>query len=92
MTKEIGLTLGEKGDIKSEVSEEKSKYEEPLIVLEDHVEPSGRTNLMGMNDSDEFFDVPEPTEYDHFDNQWHPDLASDQMVLLLTNIHPLIGF
>jgi len=92
MTKEIGLPLGEKEDIKSEVSDEKSKYEEPLIVLQDGVEPSGRTNLMGLNDSDEFFDVPEPTEYDHFDNQWHTDLASDQMVLLLTNIHPLIGF
>jgi len=92
MTKEIGLPPGVKEDVKSDVSEEKTKFEEPLIVLEDGVEPSGRTNLMGFNDSDEFFDVPEPTEYDHFDNEWHSDLASEQMVLLLTNIHPLIAF
>ncbi|XP_027935619.1 protein ENHANCED DISEASE RESISTANCE 2-like [Vigna unguiculata] len=91
MTKEIGLPLGEKEDIKSEVSDEKSKYEEPLIVLQDGVEPSGRTNLMGLNDSDEFFDVPEPTEYDHFDNQWHTDLASDQMGMSIPRISTAVG-
>ncbi|QCE07938.1 hypothetical protein DEO72_LG9g2961 [Vigna unguiculata] len=91
MTKEIGLPLGEKEDIKSEVSDEKSKYEEPLIVLQDGVEPPGRTNLMGLNDSDEFFDVPEPTEYDHFDNQWHTDLASDQMGMSIPRISTAVG-
>ncbi|KAL2324810.1 hypothetical protein Fmac_023868 [Flemingia macrophylla] len=79
MTKDIGLPIGAKEDIKTEVSEEKTKFEEPLIVLEDEVEPSGRSSLMGLNDSDEFFDVPEPTEYDHFNNEWHSDLTSEQM-------------
>ncbi|CAJ1976752.1 unnamed protein product [Sphenostylis stenocarpa] len=91
MTKDIGLPLGVKEDIKSEVSEEKSKYEKPLIVLGGEVEPSGRTGLIGLNDSDEFFDVPEPTEYDHFDNQWHPDLASDQMGMSIPRIATAVG-
>jgi len=89
MTKDIGLPLGVKEDIKTEVSQEKNKFEEPpLVVMEDEVEPSGRRSLMGLNDSDEFFDVPEPTEYDHFQNEWHADLSSEQMVLLLTTILP----
>ncbi|XP_020229731.1 protein ENHANCED DISEASE RESISTANCE 2-like isoform X1 [Cajanus cajan] len=79
MTKDIGLPLGVKEDIKTEVTEEKTKFEEPLIVLKDEVEPSSRSSLMGLNDSDEFFDVPEPTDYDHFDNEWHSDLTSEQM-------------
>ncbi|TKY51590.1 ENHANCED DISEASE RESISTANCE 2 [Spatholobus suberectus] len=87
MTKDIGLPLGVKEDIKTEVIADKSKFEEPLIVLEDEVEPSGRTSLMGLNDSDEFFDVPESTDYDHFQNEWHSDLGSEQ----LTVSHPRLS-
>ncbi|RDY00520.1 Protein ENHANCED DISEASE RESISTANCE 2-like protein, partial [Mucuna pruriens] len=89
MTKDIGLPLGVKEEIKTEVSEEKIKFEEPLIILEDEVEvePSGgSTNLMGLNDSDEFFDVPEPTEYDHFENDWPADLSTDP--LAVSHSHP----
>jgi hypothetical protein len=35
---------------------------------------------MGLNDSsDEFFDVPESTDYDHYDNQWNSDLSAEQL-------------
>ncbi|KAH1139327.1 Protein ENHANCED DISEASE RESISTANCE 2-like [Glycine soja] len=93
MTKDIGLPLGVKEDIKTEVSQEKNKFEEPpLVVMEDEVEPSGRRSLMGLNDSDEFFDVPEPTEYDHFQNEWHADLSSEQMSMSIPRMTSAAGF
>ncbi|KAK7343852.1 hypothetical protein VNO77_12931 [Canavalia gladiata] len=88
MTRDIGLPLGENEDIKTEVPQENNKIEE-LTVLKDEVdvEPSGRTSLMGLNDSDEFFDVPESTDYDHFENEWHSDLDSDSLAMS----HPRIS-
>lgn len=86
MTKDIGLPLSVvKEDIKGEVPEKNKKIEE-LLVIKDEVDkvPSSRTSLMGLNDSDEFFDVPEPTsDYDHFENEWHSDMDSEQMVFIL---------
>ncbi|KAJ1403096.1 START-like domain superfamily [Sesbania bispinosa] len=88
MTKDIGLPLNVKEDIKTEVPAENSNIEDLLVVKDDvDKELSGRTSLMGLNDSDEFFDVPESTDYDHFENEWHSDLASEQMAMS----HPKIS-
>ncbi|XP_061347077.1 protein ENHANCED DISEASE RESISTANCE 2 [Gastrolobium bilobum] len=88
MTKDIELPLSVKEDIKTEISVELSKIEE-LLVMKDEVdkEHSGRTSLMGLNDSDEFFDVPESTDYDNFENEWHPDLTSEPLAMS----HPRIA-
>lgn len=85
MTKDIGLPSVKK-DIKTEVTEENSKIED-LLALKDEVdnEPSSRTSLMGLNDSDEFFDVPESTDYNNFENEWHSESVSEQPVFLLTS-------
>lgn len=83
MTKDIELPLSINEDVNIEVPEENSSIEK-LVVVKDEVnqEVSGLNSLMGLNDSDEFFDVPESTDYDHFDNnQWHSDLSSEQLVL-----------
>lgn len=68
------LPQSEKDDIKTEVQfpVEIRKIEE-VISIEDHMEipPSGRPSLMGLNDAaDEFFDVFEPEDYDHLENEW----------------------
>ncbi|RHN81488.1 putative protein ENHANCED DISEASE RESISTANCE 2, PH domain, START [Medicago truncatula] len=82
MTKDIVLpvTVTVKKDVKIEVANEnKSKIEE-LVEVKDQVDDKeipGRISLMGLTDSDEFFDVPESTEYDHYDNQWHSDFPSE---------------
>ncbi|KAE9611431.1 putative protein ENHANCED DISEASE RESISTANCE 2, PH domain, START [Lupinus albus] len=91
MTKDIGST-NVKEDIKSEISVESSKIED-LLEMKDEVdnEPCGRTSLMGLNDSDEFFDVPESTDYNNFGNEWHSDLASEQMRDAQAMPHPKIS-
>ncbi|KAL5069446.1 hypothetical protein RYX36_020333 [Vicia faba] len=83
MTKDIGLPITTvKEDVKIKVPEENHRPIDELVEMPDEVddrEIRGRTSLMGLNDSDEFFDVPESTEYDHFDNQRHSDLSSEQL-------------
>ncbi|KAI4346328.1 hypothetical protein L6164_007235 [Bauhinia variegata] len=74
-TKYVDLPLSDKEDIKTEVSYESRAVGEPVTV-ENEVDKQ-RASLMGLNDSDEFFDVPEPMGYDQFDNEWHPDMTSD---------------
>ncbi|KAL7084981.1 hypothetical protein ACP275_14G255500 [Erythranthe tilingii] len=40
--------------------------------------PSERSSLVGLNDAaDEFFDVPEPIDYDQSENGWPSDFAPD---------------
>ncbi|KAF1878943.1 hypothetical protein Lal_00047615 [Lupinus albus] len=91
MTKDIGL-LSVKEDMKSEVSVESIKIED-LLEMKDEVdnEPSDHTGLMGLNDSDEFFDVPESTDYNHFENEWQTDLASEQLWDAQAMPHPKIS-
>lgn len=82
MTKDIGSPITVKEDVKIKVLEENNKPIDEFVEVQDEVDDKeirGRTSLMGLNDSDEFFDVPDSTEYDHFDNQWHPDLCSEQL-------------
>jgi hypothetical protein len=81
MTKDIGLPVSVQKDVKIDVPQENRTIEE-LVEVKDEVEDRemrGRNSLMGLNDSDEFFDVPESTDYDHYDNQWHSDLSSEQL-------------
>ncbi|KAG5100127.1 hypothetical protein JHK82_045179 [Glycine max] len=65
-------------DIKNEVTEENSKAVEGVLEGEVDGETSRRTNLMGLDDSDEFFDVSEPKNYDEFENEWHSAPLSEQ--------------
>ncbi|KAK7279645.1 hypothetical protein RJT34_24701 [Clitoria ternatea] len=92
MTKDIGSPLGSsKEEIKA--SKENDKHEDLLVMRDEgDSEASGRTSLMGLNDSDEFFDVPESTDYDHFDNEWHPDLGSEQQGMSHPRLSSAAGF
>ena len=94
MAVDIGLPPSEKEEIKTEVPVENSKVVEvleveQLVTMEDEApeEPSRRTSLVGFHDSDEFFDVPEPIDYDQFESEWHYDKPPEQhsQVLLPTN-------
>ncbi|KAF8403070.1 hypothetical protein HHK36_011164 [Tetracentron sinense] len=81
LTRDIGLPCSEKEDIDVEVRTlaEKRKTEEEDLT-EDEVEksPSKPASLMELNDAtDEFFDVPEPSEYDQSENGWLSDLSPE---------------
>ncbi|KAF5742542.1 protein ENHANCED DISEASE RESISTANCE 2-like [Tripterygium wilfordii] len=89
LSREVGrateLLQSDNTDAKNEVqeSEKNEKIGENAALLDDGLEKitSGRTSLMGLNDAcDEFFDVPEATDYDHYENGWScatsPDLHS----------------
>ncbi|PON67970.1 Rho GTPase activating protein [Trema orientale] len=82
LAREIGMPRSEKEDIKTEVQcPEQVKKMEEVDLMEDEMEKavSGRTSLMDLNDAaDEFFDVPEPTEYDQYENEWHSELSAGQ--------------
>ena len=40
--------------------------------------PSEHASLLGLNDAaDEFFDVPEPLDYDQSENGWSSDFSSE---------------
>ncbi|XP_027364670.1 protein ENHANCED DISEASE RESISTANCE 2-like [Abrus precatorius] len=88
MTKDIGLPLNVKEEIKTQVPKKNGKVEDLIVMTdEEEKEHGGPTSLMGMNDADEFFDVPESTDYDPFENEWHSDMGSEQ----LTASHPRIS-
>ncbi|KAF3454986.1 hypothetical protein FNV43_RR05434 [Rhamnella rubrinervis] len=56
----------EDGDSKGNISEEVVKT------------PSEHASLVSLNDAaDEFFDVPEPSDYDQSEADWSPDFVSD---------------
>ncbi|XWS07957.1 hypothetical protein CRYUN_Cryun41cG0035700 [Craigia yunnanensis] len=74
----------EKVDIKSGTQSPKQiiKIEEDnLIENEEEKPPSGRVSLMGLNEApDEFFDVPEAsefTDYDHLESKWYTESSSE---------------
>ncbi|XP_057427402.1 protein ENHANCED DISEASE RESISTANCE 2-like isoform X2 [Lotus japonicus] len=93
MTKDIGLPhIGVKEDIKSPVPEENCKIEDLLVRDEVDRENPSRTSLMGLNDSDEFFDVPDSTDCDQFENEWHNDLASEQLAVPQARLSSAAGF
>ncbi|KAK9913229.1 hypothetical protein M0R45_037052 [Rubus argutus] len=80
LTRDIGLAHSDRDIIKTEFqSLEEVKKIEKVDLMEDEVEKPGRASLKGMHDSaDEFFDVPEPTEYDQFENEWPSELSMEQ--------------
>lgn len=58
---------------------EEIKRVEEINPMEVEVEKPGRASLKGMHDSaDEFFDVPEPTDYDQFENEWPSEFIKEQ--------------
>ncbi|XP_038885656.1 protein ENHANCED DISEASE RESISTANCE 2-like [Benincasa hispida] len=76
------LPQSEMDEIKTEIQspEEMRKIKE-AFSKENEVEIP-RASLIGLNDAvDEFFDVPEPAEFDHYENEWTSDLTLQQMNL-----------
>ncbi|XP_022133494.1 protein ENHANCED DISEASE RESISTANCE 2-like isoform X2 [Momordica charantia] len=64
-------------EIKTEIQspEEMRKIKE-AFSKENEVEKP-RASLIGLNDAvDEFYDVPEPAELDHYENEWTPENTS----------------
>lgn len=52
-------------------------YKDPANEERDKF-PSERSSLVDLNDGvDEFFDVPEPSDNDHLDDNWASDFDSD---------------
>ncbi|XP_050385773.1 protein ENHANCED DISEASE RESISTANCE 2-like [Argentina anserina] len=85
-SRDIGLAHSEKEITKTEFhSMEEVKKLEEVNLMEDEVEKPGRASLKGMHDSaDEFFDVPEPADYDQFENEWPSEFIKEQQP---TNTH-----
>lgn len=79
-SRDIGLAHSEKEITKTEFhSPLEVKKKEEVNPMEDEVEKPGRASLKGMHDSaDEFFDVPEPTDYDQFENEWSSEFIMEQ--------------
>ena len=76
------LPQSEMDEIKTEIQspEEMGKIKE-AFSKENEVEMP-RASLIGLNDAvDEFYDVPEPAELHHYENEWTSDLTMQQMVL-----------
>ncbi|XWS66169.1 hypothetical protein CRYUN_Cryun05aG0176800 [Craigia yunnanensis] len=82
--RDIDLPQIEKEDIKinTQSSERIVKIKEKILT-ENEVEkpPYGRVSLMGLNETpDEFFDVPEAsefTDYDHLESEWSTESNSE---------------
>lgn len=76
-------------DIKKEVRE----LEESIPEDEAERPHSKNASLMEMQDAaDEFFDVPEPSDYDQLENEWSsepsPELQSPVLRITVTRIDP----
>jgi hypothetical protein len=55
--------------------------------------PSEHASLVGLNDpADEFFDVPEPSDYDQLENGWSSDFDPEMysQVPFITKYFPLL--
>ncbi|KAL9673456.1 hypothetical protein QQ045_029714 [Rhodiola kirilowii] len=81
MAMHLGVPRTVQEDIKLEISSQPAvgKIDEKTDAL-----PIKAANLMGLNDvTDEFFDVPEPTDYENIENQWSggssPEFTSPEM-------------
>ncbi|KAL0322329.1 UNVERIFIED_CONTAM: protein ENHANCED DISEASE RESISTANCE 2 [Sesamum calycinum] len=64
---DIAIPESEKEEIKTEVSLNRIQKK---IDNETPRQRSGASSLVGLNDSDEFFDVPEPSDDDLLENGW----------------------
>lgn len=79
-TREIGLSHDEREVIKNELknTEENIKPEDGSLIEEVNGPPSRPSSLSGLNDAaDEFFDVPEPSDFDQLENEWQSDSNSE---------------
>ncbi|KAK2993113.1 hypothetical protein RJ640_021785 [Escallonia rubra] len=74
LSRDVGLSLIEKEDIKTEIDlriDDKMAAEAEKLL-------SGSSSLMGLKDAtDEFFDVPEPSDDDQLEHEWPSDLSPD---------------
>ncbi|KAK3017377.1 hypothetical protein RJ639_006312 [Escallonia herrerae] len=74
LSRDVGLSLIEKEDIKTEIDlrvDDKMAEEAEKLL-------SGSSSLMGLKDAtDEFFDVPEPSDDDQLEHEWPSDLSPD---------------
>ncbi|KAK9126033.1 hypothetical protein Scep_014879 [Stephania cephalantha] len=83
LTRTIRLTRGEKEEIKVELSSHlknrNSVEEDPMEEMD---KSSTKTASIGeLNDTiDEFFDVPEPSDYNQFENGWSSDTSADMQL------------
>lgn len=78
VTRDIGVPQDEVEDIPNDIRK---------IKRVDEVErpASSHTSLKGLNDAaDVFFDVPEATDYDQFDNEWPLEQTTEQHSLVLS--------
>lgn len=52
--------------------------------------PSEHASLVSLNDADdEFFDVPEPSEYDQLEDEWSYDFGPEMHSQVIVNISNL---
>uniref|UniRef100_A0A5B7ALN1 Protein ENHANCED DISEASE RESISTANCE 2-like n=1 Tax=Davidia involucrata TaxID=16924 RepID=A0A5B7ALN1_DAVIN len=80
LTRDIGLPQSEKEDVKTEIQnpQELRKIKEDKMEDEPDKLLSGSSSLMGLDDAaDEFFDFPEPSDYEQLECDWHSDLSSE---------------
>ncbi|KAF8397698.1 hypothetical protein HHK36_016620 [Tetracentron sinense] len=95
LTRDIRLPQSEKEDIKVEFqtpAETRKSEEEDLLEEEVENLSSKPSSLMGLNDvADEFFDVPEPSEYDQSENGWSSDLSPEMYSQVQDVRHPKLS-
>ena len=91
LAKEIGLLQNEKENIKAEVQqlEERRHIEDSAAVVE--ASPTKCSSLGGsflqLNDAaDEFFDVPEQSEYDLSETSWSSDSGNEMQSQVFSNL------
>lgn len=69
-------------EIKTEIQSPETMRKIKEAFLKENEAEMPRASLIGLNDAvDEFFDVPEPAELDHYENEWTSDLTLQQLVL-----------
>lgn len=59
--------------------------EDSFIQNEVENPPSGRSSLLGLNEApDEFFDVPERSEFSEYESEWSTESSSELRPTVLT--------
>ncbi|TYK00012.1 protein ENHANCED DISEASE RESISTANCE 2-like isoform X1 [Cucumis melo var. makuwa] len=67
-------------EIKTEIQSPETMRKIKEAFLKENEAEMPRASLIGLNDAvDEFFDVPEPAELDHYENEWTSDLTLQQL-------------
>ncbi|KAL0285817.1 UNVERIFIED_CONTAM: protein ENHANCED DISEASE RESISTANCE 2-like [Sesamum angustifolium] len=80
---DIAIPESEKEEIKTEVSLNRIQKK---IDNETPRQRSGASSLVGLNDSDEFFDVPETSDDDLLENGWSSNTVPESFYVLGVDI------